>query len=92
MVLIKEFQALGLDITILNKDGNYLELKELEAMERDSFNHWWVWKSADSELEEAKPTEETDSQVDDKETTDDEDRWTKMKMIKKRRFRRGVLE
>ena len=74
MVLIKEFQALGLDITILNKDGNYLELKELEAMERDSFLTTDEFeKSADSELEEAKPTEETDSQVDDKETTDDEE-------------------
>ena len=29
-VLIKEFQALGLDITILNEDGNYVALKELE--------------------------------------------------------------
>ena len=29
-VLIKEFQALGLDITVLNEEGNYVELKELE--------------------------------------------------------------
>ena len=29
-VLIKEFQALGLDITVLGEDGNYHELKELE--------------------------------------------------------------
>ena len=36
-VLIKEFQALGLDITVLNKDGNYIELKELEEQEKDSF-------------------------------------------------------
>jgi DNA-directed RNA polymerase subunit beta len=28
-VLIKEFQALGLDITVLNEDGNYVELKDL---------------------------------------------------------------
>ncbi|MEI3529730.1 MAG: DNA-directed RNA polymerase subunit beta [Bacilli bacterium] len=32
-VLIKEFQALGLDITVLNEDGNYVELKELEEEE-----------------------------------------------------------
>ena len=32
-VLIKEFQALGLDITVLNEEGNYVELKELEEEE-----------------------------------------------------------
>ena len=36
-VLIKEFQALGLDIKVLNKEGNYVELKELEDSENSSF-------------------------------------------------------
>ncbi len=36
-VVIKEFQALGLDITVLNKDGNFVELKELEEAEKDSY-------------------------------------------------------
>ena len=36
-VLIKEFQALGLDITVLNEEGNYVELKELEEKDSDSF-------------------------------------------------------
>jgi DNA-directed RNA polymerase subunit beta len=36
-VLIKEFQALGLDITILNEEGNYLEIRDLEDMEKDAF-------------------------------------------------------
>ncbi len=36
-VVIKEFQALGLDITVLNKDGKYVELKELEEAEKDSY-------------------------------------------------------
>jgi len=36
-VAIKEFQALGLDITVLNPEGNYLELKDLEEAEKDSF-------------------------------------------------------
>ena len=36
-VLIKEFQALGLDITVLNNEGNYVELKELEESEKDSY-------------------------------------------------------
>ena len=34
-VLIKEFQALGLDITVLNDQGNYVELKELEDDEEE---------------------------------------------------------
>lgn len=36
-VLTKEFQALGLDITVLDKDGNYAELKDLEELEKDTF-------------------------------------------------------
>ena len=36
-VVIKEFQALGLDITVLNKDGKFVELKELEEAEKDSY-------------------------------------------------------
>ena len=36
-VLTKEFQALGLDITVLNDEGKFVELKELEEQEKDSF-------------------------------------------------------
>ncbi|MDD3392257.1 MAG: hypothetical protein PHE54_01805, partial [Bacilli bacterium] len=36
-VLTKEFQALGLDITVLNDNGEYVELKDLEEEEKDSF-------------------------------------------------------
>ena len=36
-VLIKEFQALGLDITVLNQKGNFVELKDLEENEQDSY-------------------------------------------------------
>ncbi len=36
-VVIKEFQALGLDITVLNKEGKFVELKELEEAEKDSY-------------------------------------------------------
>ena len=34
-VLIKEFQALGLDISVLNEKGNFVELKELEELDKD---------------------------------------------------------
>ena len=34
-VLIKEFQALGLDITVLNEQGSFVELRELEEADKD---------------------------------------------------------
>ncbi len=37
-VLIKEFQALGLDITVIDQEGNYRELKDLEREEEDSLS------------------------------------------------------
>lgn len=36
-VLIKEFQALGLDISVLNELGNFEDLKDLEENEKDGF-------------------------------------------------------
>ena len=36
-VLIKEFQALGLDITVRNEDGTFSEIKDLEEQEKDSY-------------------------------------------------------
>ncbi len=36
-VVIKEFQALGLDITVLNDKGEFVELKDLEEAEKDSY-------------------------------------------------------
>jgi len=36
-VLIKEFQALGLDITVLNPEGNFVDLKDLEESEEDTY-------------------------------------------------------
>ena len=36
-VLIKEFQALGLDITVLNAEGKFLEMRELEEIDKDAF-------------------------------------------------------
>ena len=36
-VLIKEFQALGLDITVLTDEGNYVEIQDLDVDEDDNF-------------------------------------------------------
>ena len=35
--MTKEFQALGLDITVLNEEGKFVDLKELEASDEDSY-------------------------------------------------------
>ena len=36
-VLMKEFQALGLDMTVLNKDGEFVDMKDLEEEETGEF-------------------------------------------------------
>ena len=36
-VLIKEFQALGLDMTVLTENGEFAEFRDLEETEKDSF-------------------------------------------------------
>ena len=71
-VLIKEFQALGLDITVLNENGEYSELKDLEEQEKDSF-------LTDGVLEEAPDLEEVASEPDseyEEETDEFEDEYS----------------
>ena len=36
-VLMKEFQALGLDMTVLDSEGKFVDMKDLEATENDGF-------------------------------------------------------
>lgn len=58
-VLIKEFQALGLDITVLDPEGNYHELRELEAEDKDNYaSHSEVEKAIDVEVIEGDAYEE----------------------------------
>ena len=54
-VLIKEFQALGLDITVRNEDGTFSEIKDLEEQEKDEFE-----KVADVPVEEPVSDDEDD--------------------------------
>ena len=56
-VLIKEFQALGLDITVLNKEGEYVSLKELEEQDDDTYLSDEEFDK--EEVEEPVETEET---------------------------------
>ena len=67
-VLIKEFQALGLDITVLDNEGKFVDVKELEAEEEDMLNSSEIIDA--STLPE--PDEPEDS-VDDEEEFDDLD-------------------
>ncbi len=77
-VLIKEFQALGLDITVLNKEGNYVDLKELEEAEEDSYLSAEEIELPDEpiveeELEETEETEEEEYYDDSLDDLSDED-------------------
>src|SRR5574344_461535 len=72
-VLIKEFQALGLDIQIINKEGELKELKDLEALEDkdDSpVSIEEIGKPQETESEEVDKSEYEDFQIEDDE--DDE--------------------
>ena len=70
-VLIKEFQALGLDITVLDENGNYNELKDLEEDEKDSFlSSEELENSAKDSMDEP---ELPDEDIDDDSDFDEED-------------------
>ena len=68
-VLIKEFQALGLDMTVLTEDGKFAEFKDLEENEKDYF-------LSQEELDKAKesipePVEEPEEEDLEEEEFDD---------------------
>lgn len=66
-VLIKEFQALGLDITVLDQDGNYKELKELEEEDDEPY------LSTDEIEKNTTPEEIVEEPSEDTEAMDDEE-------------------
>jgi len=71
-VLIKEFQALGLDITVLNEEGNFVELKELEESEKDIYlTNEEFEKSVDMPTSE-EPVEESEADEDYEEDLENE--------------------
>ena len=60
-VLIKEFQALGLDISVLNSEGEFVDFKEIEEDEEDNYV-----APVEGEVEEPEePVEELDEEVDE---------------------------
>ena len=78
-VLIKEFQALGLDITVLNREGNFVDLKELETEEENNFLANVDYQVADDEttsdeelLDDEELEEEMEEEFDDIEPTEED--------------------
>ena len=65
-VLMKEFQALGLDISIINDEGKTIQLKEIEEAEDREDNKLTVEELDKSPAVEVKD-EETDDTVEDME-------------------------
>ena len=63
-VLIKEFQALGLDITVLNDEGKYVELKELEENDNDTYLQGEEFDASPDEIEDV-PEYEEDTEFDE---------------------------
>ncbi len=59
-VLTKEFQALGLDITVLNEEGKFVDLKELESSEEDSYLSTEEFETTEDEPVEEEIVEEED--------------------------------
>ena len=76
-VLMKEFQALGLDVSIINDEGETLQLKEIEDAEDKEDNNTSIEEveSPATEIvdEVVEDTEESDEDFDDFEETDEFD-------------------
>ena len=72
-VLMKEFQALGLDVSIINDEGNTLQLKEIEDAEDKEDNHTTIdeIESPATEIVEEEPPME--DEVEDEEDLLEED-------------------
>ena len=72
-VLIKEFQALGLDITVLNEAGNFLELKDLEEADKDDADENKVNAKQIGKEEEEEVFEEFNDDLSDEEYSDEDE-------------------
>jgi DNA-directed RNA polymerase subunit beta len=71
-VLIKEFQALGLDIQIVNKDGTLKEIKQLEDEEDKDDSPVSIEEIGKPEVEEP-ISDEDESDYEDVQPEDEED-------------------
>lgn len=68
-VLIKEFQALGLNITVLNQEGNYVDLKDLEEEEESDFLSNVEFENLEPEIDDVESVDEdtlsTDEEIEE---------------------------
>ena len=74
-VLMKEFQALGLDISIINDDGQTLELKEIEEAEDKEDSNMEFENVPAVELSPDSPDESSDDDDYDDEDDDEDDEF-----------------
>ena len=73
-VLMKEFQALGLDVSIINDEGETLQLKEIEDAEDKEDNNTNI-EEIDSPATEIPPLPEPSESDDDYEDEEEEDEF-----------------
>ena len=71
-VLMKEFQALGLDVSIIDDDGKTLELKEIEEAEDKEDTKLNIDEVDKSPAVAVTPTEESEEEFDDSEEEDEQ--------------------
>jgi len=72
-VLVKEFQALGLDVQVLTPDGDYKEIKELEEKDDEDFMNSDAFKGFSEAPKPEETTEETEAKEEPTELTDEEE-------------------
>jgi DNA-directed RNA polymerase subunit beta len=71
-VLIKELQALGLDIQVLNKDNELVDFKDMEE-EEDKEDNVMIEQINPENLEEPKDVEEQDEYTEEEDEFDSEE-------------------
>ncbi len=70
-VLLKEFQALGLDITVLNEEGNFVDIKDLEKEEDDTYLSTEEFENIETEESLPEPSD-IEEPLDDEEEEEEE--------------------
>ena len=68
-VLIKEFQALGLDMTVLDNEGNFVDMKDLEQTENEGF---LTLEPDELEAMAEEPTEEVEEEIEEEPEFDED--------------------
>ncbi len=74
-VLMKEFQALGLDISIINDNGETLQLKEIEEAEDKDDNNTTMDELENTPVAELTSESDNDESLDDEYSEDEDDEF-----------------